>query len=319
MSEKRMNSAVSDGMGGYDLDIIVPAYNVEKYVKQCVESILNQTTKYKFRCILIDDGSPDNTGTILDEYKNDERVVVIHQANKGFSGARNTGIRMLESRYVMFVDSDDYLLNGAVEELMKEAFDKSADIVQGGYNSCNSKGTVYSCYMSKNGKLSINDMKGFPWGKVFRSTLFEHVGFPEKYWYEDSLMRQIIYPMCSRMYGVSQPVYVYRNNPEGVSHSGVKNPKCLDSLYITMKLFEDRKKLNIKIDDDYYEYIMKMAKFNASRARYMPKNIQKDAFYVYANFVKKNFGTFYSKKNHDMEYALDNGCFELYKIYARLK
>jgi glycosyltransferase involved in cell wall biosynthesis len=301
------------------LDIIIPGYNVEKYVRQCVESVLNQDTKYKYRCILIDDGSQDNTGKILDEFKNDERVVVVHQANKGLSGARNTGIHMLESKYVMFVDSDDCLPQDAIESLLQEAFDKSADIVEGGHNRCNTEGIIYRTYEHMSGKLNINDMTGLPWGKVIKTSLFERVSFPEKYWYEDSLMRQIIYPMCNRMYGINQSVYVYRSNPEGITSSGVKKPKCIDSLYITMKLFEDRKKLNIKIDDDYYEYIIRMAKLNALRVWNMPKNIQKDVFYVYANFVKKNFKLYHSKQNPDMEYALNNGYFELYKAYAKLR
>jgi glycosyltransferase involved in cell wall biosynthesis len=305
--------------GGNDLDIIVPAYNVEEYVRKCIESILNQKTKYKCRCILIDDGSPDNTGAILDEFKNDDRVVVVHQVNKGFSGARNTGIHMIESKYVMFVDSDDYLPDGAIEALLSEAFEKSADVVEGGHNRCTTEGHVYSTYAGMNRKLNISDMKGFPWGKVFRSTLFEKVSFPEKYWYEDSLMRQIIYPMCTAMYGISQSVYVYRSNPDGITCSGARKPKCLDSLYITMKLFEDRTKLDIKTDDEYYEYILRMAKLNALRAWRMPHSIQKNVFYVYADFVKKNFKNFHSNQNRDMEYALNNGCFELYRVYAKLR
>jgi hypothetical protein len=98
--------------------------------------------------------------------------------------------------------------------------------------------------------------------------------------------------------------------------AATENRKCVDSLYVTIKLFADRKKLNILIDDYYYEYILKMAQLNGKRNLKMPKNIQKDIFCVYAQFVRREFKNYRSK--NDMEYALHNGCFELYRICSIL-
>lgn len=91
------------------ISVIVPVYNVEKYLPQCVDSVLSQTFS-DFELILVDDGSPDKCGAICDEYaRHDERVRVIHQKNGGLSAARNAGILAAQGRYITFVDSDDYI------------------------------------------------------------------------------------------------------------------------------------------------------------------------------------------------------------------
>lgn len=91
------------------LSVIVPVYKVEPYLHRCVDSIRNQTYK-NLQIILVDDGSPDNCGKICDEYAElDARIIVVHQKNRGLSGARNTGLRYAKGEYVAFVDSDDWI------------------------------------------------------------------------------------------------------------------------------------------------------------------------------------------------------------------
>ena len=93
------------------ISIIVPIYNVEKYIRKCIESIINQTYR-NIEIILVDDGSPDNCGKICDEYaKKDSRVKVIHKKNGGLSDARNKGTEVATGEYIMYVDSDDYWIN----------------------------------------------------------------------------------------------------------------------------------------------------------------------------------------------------------------
>ena len=89
------------------VSIVVPIYNVEKYLKKCIDSIINQTYK-NIEIILVDDGSTDNCGKICDEYtKTDNRIVVIHKKNGGLSDARNAGLDIAKGKYIAFVDSDD--------------------------------------------------------------------------------------------------------------------------------------------------------------------------------------------------------------------
>ena len=121
----------------YDLQIIVPAYNVEKFVAQCLESALNQKTKYSYLVTVINDGSIDQTLEIIRAYqkKYSNRMEIINQNNCGLSGARNVAMTTLKGRYITFLDSDDVLADDAVEAWLNAAQDGSCllDIVQGNW------------------------------------------------------------------------------------------------------------------------------------------------------------------------------------------
>lgn len=113
------------------VSVIVPVYNAEKYLKECIDSILNQTLK-EIEIIIVDDGSTDNSGVLADSLgANDTRIRVIHQSNQGLGPARNTGILNAAGEYIGFVDSDDYVLPFMYEKLYKRAIETNADIVQG--------------------------------------------------------------------------------------------------------------------------------------------------------------------------------------------
>ena len=91
------------------ISVIIPIYNVEKYLKRCIESIIKQTYS-NLEIILVDDGSPDGCAKICDEYKNkDERIVVIHKKNGGLSDARNAGLKVATGEIISYIDSDDYV------------------------------------------------------------------------------------------------------------------------------------------------------------------------------------------------------------------
>ena len=115
------------------ISVIVPVYNVEKYLSRCVDSILNQTFT-DFECILVDDGSPDNCGKICDEYaKKDKRVKVIHKQNGGLSDARNTGLDIAGGEYIYFLDSDDYVEYNLLEKLNDTICVCNAEMIVFGY------------------------------------------------------------------------------------------------------------------------------------------------------------------------------------------
>ena len=99
------------------ISVIVPVYNVENYLKRCLDSIINQTYQ-NIEIILIDDGSTDNSGNLCEDYKKiDNRIKVVHKTNGGLSDARNTGIKKAKGKYITFVDSDDYVEYDYVEYL----------------------------------------------------------------------------------------------------------------------------------------------------------------------------------------------------------
>lgn len=115
------------------ISVIVPIYNVEPYLRQCLDSIVDQTYQ-NLEIILVDDGSPDNCGAICDEYASrDDRITVIHKENEGVGAARNDGIEASTGEWIMFVDSDDWLEDRAVEVLYQKAVETGCDIVCGTY------------------------------------------------------------------------------------------------------------------------------------------------------------------------------------------
>ena len=204
--------------GGYDLSVIVPVYNTAAYLKRCIDSIVDQNSGYRIQCIIIDDGSSDDSEKILSNYKDCDGVTIITQNNKGFSGARNTGLDRIAGRYVMFVDSDDRLATMAIKNLLDVAFQHDADVVAGNYRTVDEAGKL--CREYKN--YSLQEIKpegnlyGQPWGKVYKAELFANLRFPEGYWYEDSIFAQIVWPLTKCAYTISEIVYEYTINPKGI-------------------------------------------------------------------------------------------------------
>ena len=123
------------------ISIIVPVYNVEKYLHECIESILSQTF-VEYEVLLVDDGSTDSSGVICDEYaQKDVRIKAYHKSNGGLSAARNTGIELARGEYVIFLDSDDYWIGSkSLDHLYKQAKSNDADVVRGEYISVNERG-----------------------------------------------------------------------------------------------------------------------------------------------------------------------------------
>ena len=145
------------------ITIIVPIYNVEKYIKESIESAINQTYK-NLEIILVDDGSTDSSGKICDIYKQrDKRVIVVHQKNKGLSGARNTGLDLATGKYIMFLDPDDMLELNACEVLYNFIEKTDAEFVTGNYRNMDEDGTkwtnpIFNQEKYKGFKLSIDDL-----------------------------------------------------------------------------------------------------------------------------------------------------------------
>ena len=137
------------------ISVVVPVYNVEKYLAKCIDSILNQTF-CDFELILVDDGSSDNCGTICDEYAMiDKRVRVIHQKNSGVSNAKNTGIAASNGEYLFFVDSDDYVASDCLTTLVDHLEKDCCDLVTIGYTEVNESYIELRTYYPEPGLFSL--------------------------------------------------------------------------------------------------------------------------------------------------------------------
>lgn len=217
----------------YDATVIIPCYNVEHYVAECLDSMLNQNTSYNVEIITIDDGSTDNTAEILRQYSTRmTNFRIISQCNKGFSGARNTGIREARGKYLIFIDSDDYVTSDYIDCLLKKAFSKDADIVATGYYTFNNDYKIIKNIMIKD-ENDTSLLNGCAWGKAIKRKFFEHLVFPENYWYEDSIIAHLVVPRANSIYMVSKCQYAYRSNPTGITKTSVNSLRAIESFYIT--------------------------------------------------------------------------------------
>ena len=282
-----------------DATIIVPCYNSQDYLEKCLKSILQQNTRYDFEVIAINDGSTDETGEILRALeKKYKRLKVITQDNKGFSGARNTGIRTSSGKYLIFVDSDDYVTDGYIENLIGVALREDADIVACGFFSFY-KEKKYKNVKAKNG----NDrtlLNGCFWGKAFKRELFSHILLPEGYWYEDSILSHLIYPAIKKYCSIGPCQYAYRRNPQGITMASKGNPKSLDTLYITDLMINSVIEIFGKdyfYSDTYYEILIEQFYLNQRRLMDLPVEIQKMIFCKQAEFMIKHYEKFNTRNS----------------------
>ena len=227
------------------VSIIVPVYQVEKYLRQCIDSILAQTFT-DFELILVDDGSKDQSGTICDEYAGiDGRVRVIHKENGGLSDARNAGLEQAAGEYFMFVDSDDYIAPTMIERLYNSIQSESADIA-----ACN------FCYVfdKKEKKDFSTDIKaevlrgkeifyyrkndrsyGFwtvAWNKLYKSETFRNVRFRFGKYHEDEFWANDIYQLEIRVATIPECLYYYRQRDNSImgKESIARNLDILEAL-----------------------------------------------------------------------------------------
>lgn len=218
-------------MGKPFVSVIVPVYKTEKYLRQCVDSIIHQTYK-NLEIILVDDGSPDGSPAICDEYAMiDDRVKVIHQKNAGQSVARNVALDLCCGDYISFVDSDDWLEIHAIECLINKAEENNFDVIIFNANTVQNDVKTERFFPYENGlimtaaelvDLTLKDIiGGQPWFKLYRKELWSNIRFPEGRIYEDLAVSFLPFTAAKGNIGfISEPLYNYRLNPEGTSLGG---------------------------------------------------------------------------------------------------
>lgn len=297
----------------YDLQIIVPVYNVEQYVEKCLDSILSQKTKYTYCVYIINDGSTDNSSNIINKYGDIENVRIINQENGGLAAARNTGLKDIYAKYIMFVDSDDYISSNCVDVMLKCAYENDADIVETSYVSL--KGDRKIEYIKNTGCIEEKDLFGFAWGKVYKSDLFKELIFPNSYLYEDTMLYFMVFEKSKKIYSLSDITYVHTVNSGGIAMSSIGNKKSIDTYWITEILHNERTTLRYINDDKYVNKLKKQFIQNYSRTSLLPLNIQKDIFILEQDILKKTFDI--QQLNDVFLEYIYNGQFDKYSHYAK--
>ena len=278
--------AFADEDAGLCLSVIVPVFNVEAYLANCIDSILSQKTSLTYELIVIDDGSTDGSAAILGRYADRPGVTVARVTNGGVAFARNEGIRRARGKYLMFVDADDYLPPECVETLLARAMRDDVDIVQGSYwtvdvESKVQRTQVFGEIATSRADASVSELSGYPWGKVIRRDLFRNVRFPEGMAYEDSIVAMILLPLANGYVSLKQPVYYYRENPRGLTAGLTKDPKTLDAYWIVSRLLSDRKSLGLPPDSRILRQVK--AQFGALLYRRLANfddDVKKAVFYL---------------------------------------
>ena len=288
------------------ISVIVPVYNVEKYLKKSIDSIINQTYK-NLEIILVDDGSIDDSGKICDEYeKKDARIKVIHQENQGLSKARNNGIEQATGEYIGFVDSDDYIEKKMYEILYEYIIKYDADISICKYEKIEEyNNKVYQNRKENNEVIVMSKTEGirelleehgkitnYAWNKLYRKKLFENVRYPEKRKFEDIGTTYLLLEKSRKVVFSNYIGYEYLQR-EGSITREAKIEDIKDEMYFVkerydylISKFENLKK-ELLMNRAYYSLI-----YHVNYAKLGEKKIYNDSdiieeYNIYKKYIKK--------------------------------
>lgn len=292
------------------VSVIVPVYKVEKYLSRCIESILNQTYK-NIEIILINDGSPDKCPEICDEYaKIDNRVIVIHQANRGPSSARNKGLDIAKGKYIMFIDSDDFISKITIEEMLINLIDSKADITMCSYLKFYNRNEITNFnQIKKNEFLNREKILEWlldeheicvPWGKLYKSNLFFDLRFQIDKYNEDMFIIYKIFHKAKKIVYDKRQFYYYSQEGTSLTRSEF-NYKKLDMVEAVLEWYhfikENYPRLERKAKIKYLTVMIDtctlLSKQNDNFGRKVFKDYSKEIienYYVYmsSKLVRKN-------------------------------
>lgn len=230
------------------VSIVVPIYNVEKYLNECIDSILSQTLK-EIEIILVDDGSPDNCGKIIDEYaKKDKRIIAVHQKNSGYSKAVNHGIELAKGEYLGIIESDDWIEPDMYEKLYENAKKNHTDLTKGGFYYYNStlldesdQNTPFknpsgvNLNKAPNGAFHITDwpkllaFHASIWSSIYKTTFIKKIKIPETAGASYQDFPFMVEAMCkAKRISVVKKCFVHwRNDPEQGNSTSANGKKLL--------------------------------------------------------------------------------------------
>lgn len=281
-----------------DLSLIIPVYNNEKYIDKCLSSVLGQKTQYAYEVICIDDGSKDRSLKMLYQWqqKYPEQLKVYSQENQGISKTRNRGLTLSMGRYVGFIDNDDTVSEDYVETLLNIAYKQNVEIVQTAYKNVKPNGKTIDIVShgdhvidTSNNEDVLKYTQGWIWGGILKREIFNHIRFPEGFWYEDMITRMVIIRLSKHIATVGKPMYFYLIHDTNASKTVWKssNIKVVDELWLAIQLSEySRTVLNLPVDDVLYQVLVE--EFTVmlwGRTKGMPTKVRKAIFTMASNYL----------------------------------
>ncbi len=291
------------------LSIIVPVYNVEKYLDKCLDRILNSTYK-DFELIVINDGTKDNSEQIITKYLEKEeykdKITYISKENTGLSDTRNLGMSKAKGEYIAFVDSDDYIEPNMYELMMNKALEKDYDIVACDvrlvYENSDKEKIVSSAYekdLFSKDEIKQTMLVYYPvvWNKIYKKSILDCVEFSKGVWYEDMEFNLKVYPRINSIGVVKEPLYNYLQRGNSITYT--YNDKLYDIItnmdtviryYKEQGIYEEYKE---ELEYLYLRYAY--ATFPKRLAKCKDKKKYKEGINFAINKVNENFPEY--KKN----------------------
>lgn len=294
------------------VSVIVPVYNAEDYLEACLSDLLREIKGLSAEILMIDDGSTDSTPSLLKKYGKLQDIRVIRTINRGPARARNIGIRESCGKYLMFVDADDRLRKGMLRKLLSMTRQENIDIACCNYTVFSDHGEAKDqkypdAVLTEYGdKCAIN---GFPWGKLFHYHLFEQVGFPENFLFEDTVVHWMLFRLSGNMAVTDYPGYRYRINFQGVSYQASRTARLrLDTIWVLEEMLRQRKALSIRfLPADTEEFLRHTTVYSYYRIKDMEREL-KEAFFIYSVRLMEEY---------QLPVITDGEYQELYKIYLK--
>ena len=256
------------------ISIIIPVYNVENYLRSCLDSVLSQTYK-DFEVLMVNDGSTDSSGAICQEFaERDSRFHYFEKENGGLSDARNYGLDRAKGHYITFLDSDDFLFEDYLENLYHASRLSDSDITIGGYcRFGDSNFYFYNDRFKSDSLVSVKDFQAIQyldsmldvtfitfstaWGKLFKRELFSELRFPYGKYAEDQFLIWKLYMKAEKIYVFNGASYVYRMNPLGLSNIfTLKHLDYIDALEERIKDTKDMEGIEIQHSFNMYRYVL---------------------------------------------------------------
>ena len=309
-----------------DISIIVPIYNAEKFINKCVDSLLNQTKK-ELEFILINDGSTDNTHDILKSYK-DKRIKYFKNKNQGIGKTRNFGIEKATGKYLMFVDSDDYLEPTACEELYEKATTTKAEVIVCDFYKVYDDGREEKIKLPsfKTSKLKDNpniliDINLAPWNKLYKTKLIKdnNIKFVEGIKYEDAPFVAEALDRANKIAKLDSYLNYYVIH--GNSETTVRDKRIFDILKIIdiiRKYFKNKTYMNDVVDKLTVRII---TNYNIQQRNQKDKKVGMEFINTAFNYLKKEVPDFKDNKYYENRSFLKKTIEKsklLSKIYCRL-
>jgi len=232
------------------ISVIVPVYNVEKYLPDCLDSIKNQTYT-NLEILLIDDGSTDSSVTICEDYaKKDSRTKVYHKENGGLSDARNYGIERASGQYFTFIDSDDYIIKDYVSYLLELAQKNEVKIAIGSHTVCYESGKNSYKGLGEDKKITISSKEALEhillddgidlsaWAKLYSAELFKEIRYPKGLAFEDTATTYKLIFLSNKIAYGGKSIYNYRIRSNSITTSGSFKKK-MQLISNTQKMCDD--------------------------------------------------------------------------------